>query len=102
MRRTHSLYIPAQVTQRVDVAAMERMVTSQTAMLVGSAPQFAHGCIDPIKEIAQLGIKVGTKFYYYALLKISGLSKVLGTQNSWDTNSLGGIQKTQSNDSGVI
>jgi len=46
-----------EVTQRVDVAAMERMVTSQTAMLVGSAPQFAHGCIDPIKDIAQLGIK---------------------------------------------
>ena len=51
------------MTQRVDVAAMERMVSSQTAMLVGSAPQFAHGSIDPIKEIAQLGVKVGIKSF---------------------------------------
>lgn len=57
-----------EVTQRVDVAAMERMVSSQTAMLVGSAPQFAHGSIDPIKEIAQLGVKYGIPVHVDACL----------------------------------
>lgn len=45
------------VTMRVDVAAMRRMITKNTMMLVGSAPQFAHGTIDPITEIGKLGIK---------------------------------------------
>jgi len=46
-----------QVTMRVDVRQMRRMINGNTMMLVGSAPQFAHGSIDPIPEIAQLGLK---------------------------------------------
>jgi len=46
-----------QTTMRVDVAKMKRMITKNTAMLVASAPQFPHGCIDPIPDIGQLGIK---------------------------------------------
>jgi hypothetical protein len=33
---------------RVDVKAMERLISRRTAMLVGSSPQFPHGSIDPI------------------------------------------------------
>jgi hypothetical protein len=33
---------------RVDVKAMERLISGRTAMLVGSSPQFPHGSIDPI------------------------------------------------------
>ena len=46
---------------RVDVAKMARMITKNTAMLVASAPQFPHGCIDPIPDIGQLGIQVSIK-----------------------------------------
>lgn len=46
-----------QVTMRVDVSAMRRMITKNTMLLVGSAPQFPHGSVDPIPEIAQLGVK---------------------------------------------
>jgi len=46
-----------QVTMRVDVNAMRRMISRNTMMLVGSAPQFPHGSIDSITEIAQLGLK---------------------------------------------
>lgn len=46
-----------QVTMRVDVAAMRRMITKNTMMLVGSAPQFPHGSVDSIPEIAALGLK---------------------------------------------
>merc|ERR1719244_1098823 len=46
-----------QVTMRVDVNAMRRMISRNTMVLVGSAPQFPHGSIDSITEIAQLGLK---------------------------------------------
>jgi len=36
---------------------MRREITSDTCMLVGSAPGFPHGIIDPIQEIAQLGVR---------------------------------------------
>ena len=45
------------ITMRVDLPAMKRLITKNTAMLVGSAPQFPHGSIDPIEEIGQLGLK---------------------------------------------
>lgn len=37
-----------------DVAAMEAAVTPETVMLVGSAPAFPHGVIDPISDLAEL------------------------------------------------
>ncbi|MEK6624741.1 MAG: aminotransferase class V-fold PLP-dependent enzyme, partial [Bdellovibrionota bacterium] len=37
---------------RVDMAAMKNAVTEQTIMLVGSAPNYPFGVIDPICEIA--------------------------------------------------
>ncbi|XP_074648039.1 sphingosine-1-phosphate lyase 1-like [Tubulanus polymorphus] len=42
-------------TMQVNMKAMKRAITSNTCMLVGSAPQFPHGIIDPIQDIAKLG-----------------------------------------------
>ncbi len=42
------------VTFRADVAAMEQAITPNTILLVGSAPSYAHGVIDPIREIGEL------------------------------------------------
>ncbi len=44
------------VTMRVDLKKMKKAITSSTCMLVGSAPQFPHGSIDDIEEIAKLGL----------------------------------------------
>ncbi len=41
---------------RADVAAMEAAIDANTVMLVGSAPQYPQGVIDPIPEIAALGV----------------------------------------------
>lgn len=41
----------------VDVRAMRRAISRNTAMLVCSAPQFPHGVIDPISEVAKLAVK---------------------------------------------
>ncbi|CAH8560461.1 unnamed protein product [Schistosoma turkestanicum] len=45
------------VTYKVDMIEMKSLITDDTCMLVGSAPGFPHGIIDPIKEIAELGYK---------------------------------------------
>ncbi|XP_061261236.1 sphingosine-1-phosphate lyase 1 isoform X2 [Bos javanicus] len=37
--------------------AMRRAISRNTAMLVCSAPQFPHGVIDPIPEVAKLAVK---------------------------------------------
>merc|ERR1712130_94943 len=39
---------------RVDVADIKRHLSRNTVMVVGSAPTFPHGVIDPIEEIAAL------------------------------------------------
>ena len=38
---------------------MARAITSNTIVLVGSAPQFPHGIVDPIQDIAKLARKHG-------------------------------------------
>ena len=41
-------------TQAADPEAMRRAVGPRTILLVGSAPSFAHGVIDPIRDIAAI------------------------------------------------
>ena len=39
---------------RVDVGEVARLINSQTVLIVGSAPNYPHGMIDPIPELASL------------------------------------------------
>jgi sphinganine-1-phosphate aldolase len=48
---------------RADVPAMEAAVTNNTIMVVGSAPSFPLGVIDPIDEIGRLASKKGLWFH---------------------------------------
>eukprot|EP00499_Haloplacidia_sp_CaronLabIsolate_P012479 CAMPEP_0196779332 /NCGR_PEP_ID=MMETSP1104-20130614/6326_1 /TAXON_ID=33652 /ORGANISM="Cafeteria sp., Strain Caron Lab Isolate" /LENGTH=571 /DNA_ID=CAMNT_0042149511 /DNA_START=82 /DNA_END=1797 /DNA_ORIENTATION=+ len=41
-------------TCMVDVAAVRRRITKDTIMIVGSAPQFPHGIIDPIRQLSDI------------------------------------------------
>ncbi len=45
---------PVAADLRADVAAIRAAITPSTVLLVGSAPGFPHGVIDPIGEIAAL------------------------------------------------
>jgi len=48
-----TVIVPTQKeTLAADVEAMERAVTDHTVMVVGSAPSYPHGIIDPIPELA--------------------------------------------------
>lgn len=43
--------------------AMAKAVTDQTVMMVGSAPSYAHGVVDPITEMGQVALKAGILFH---------------------------------------
>jgi glutamate/tyrosine decarboxylase-like PLP-dependent enzyme len=46
--------VPLRADYRADVAALRAAITPNTIMIVGSAPTFPHGVIDPIEDIAAL------------------------------------------------
>ena len=48
---------PIAADYRADVGAMEALICPRTIMVAGSAPQFGHGVVDPIADIAELGLR---------------------------------------------
>ncbi|XP_073337462.1 sphingosine-1-phosphate lyase 1 [Pagrus major] len=55
-------------TMKVDVKAMKRAITKNTAMLVCSAPQFPHGIMDPIEEVSKLAVRYNLPLHVDACL----------------------------------
>ena len=53
---------------RVDVAAVEKAITENTILMVGSAPAYPHGVIDPIAELAAIAQKKEIWFHVDACL----------------------------------
>lgn len=51
--------VPQRSDFRADVDALAAAITPNTIMLVGSAPSFPHGVIDPISDIAALAERSG-------------------------------------------
>lgn len=48
---------------RADVAAMRDAITPETVVLVGSAPPFPHGLVDPIEDLSNLARERGLGFH---------------------------------------
>ncbi|MFN8497517.1 MAG: aminotransferase class V-fold PLP-dependent enzyme [Anaerolineae bacterium] len=46
--------VPVGADGRADVGAMAAAITPNTAVLIGSAPSFPHGVVDPIGELSEL------------------------------------------------
>ncbi|KAI3363008.1 hypothetical protein L3Q82_011671, partial [Scortum barcoo] len=55
-------------TMKVDVKAMKRAISKNTAMLVCSAPQFPHGIVDPVEEVAKLAVRYNLPLHVDACL----------------------------------
>jgi glutamate/tyrosine decarboxylase-like PLP-dependent enzyme len=60
--------IPVGEDFRADVAAAEQAITKNTIVLVGSAPSFPHGVIDPIEALSELARARGVGFHTDACL----------------------------------
>ncbi len=52
-------WAPVGADHRVDVKAVKRLINRNTILLVGSAPQYPHGVVDPIAELGELAQKKG-------------------------------------------
>jgi len=62
------VHVPMDKSMRADVEAVRRAINKNTIAIVGSAPQFPHGVIDPIQELAALASKHGVGFHTDACL----------------------------------
>ena len=60
--------VPVDAGFKADLAAMADAITERTAVVVGSAPTFPHGIIDPIPEIAALAAERGAGCHVDACL----------------------------------
>ena len=55
--------VPVLADFRADVDAAAEAVNANTALVVGSAPQYPQGVVDPIPELAALAESVGASFH---------------------------------------
>jgi len=55
--------VPVGSDWRADVSAMAAAITANTVLVVGSAPQYPQGVIDPIPELAALASGCGANFH---------------------------------------
>lgn len=60
--------VPVADDCRADVAATRKAITRNTVVVVGSAPAFPHGVIDPIEELSELARERGIGFHTDACL----------------------------------
>ncbi len=60
--------IPVGPDCRADVAAARAAVSDRTVLMVGSAPAYPHGVIDPIRELAGIALERGVLFHVDACL----------------------------------
>jgi sphinganine-1-phosphate aldolase len=60
--------IPVDENFRADVNAARKAVSRNTVVMVGSAPSFPHGTIDPIQELSEIARQHGIGFHTDACL----------------------------------
>ncbi len=51
--------IPLAADYRVDIDAVRKAINPNTIMLVGSAPSYPHGVVDPIRDLSDLALAHG-------------------------------------------
>ncbi|HKZ70657.1 MAG TPA: aspartate aminotransferase family protein [Anaerolineales bacterium] len=60
--------VPVDASCRADMSAVKRALNRNTVAIVGSAPGFPHGVIDPIAEMSELARQRGIGFHTDACL----------------------------------
>ena len=58
-----AVHVPVREDLRADVQAMRQALTTNTILMVGSAPSYPHGVIDPIHELAEFAQDKGLLFH---------------------------------------
>lgn len=60
--------IPLAADYRVDLEAVRQSINANTILLVGSAPTYPHGVVDPIEELGQLALERNINLHVDACL----------------------------------
>jgi glutamate/tyrosine decarboxylase-like PLP-dependent enzyme len=60
--------IPLDENLRVDIQALRKAINSNTIVVIGSAPNFPHGLMDPIEEMSEIARQAGVGFHTDACL----------------------------------
>ncbi|MHB8158781.1 MAG: pyridoxal phosphate-dependent decarboxylase family protein, partial [Desulfocucumaceae bacterium] len=55
--------VPVKADFRADVEAMKAAITDNTVLIMGSAPSYPQGVIDPIQELASMALEKGIGFH---------------------------------------
>jgi sphinganine-1-phosphate aldolase len=63
-----TVHVPVDENFRADVNAARKAITHNTVVIVGSAPSFPHGAIDPIGELSELAREHNIGFHTDACL----------------------------------
>lgn len=63
-----AVHAPVDKTFRVDVKRVRRLINRNTVMIVGSAPCYPHGVVDPIEELGELALSKGVPLHVDACL----------------------------------
>lgn len=63
-----AVVVPVDADMRADVEATRRAITENTIVLVGSAPSYPYGQIDPIEALSELAFERGIGFHTDACL----------------------------------
>lgn len=58
-----AVHIPVRADYRADVESARRAVTANTILMIGSAPAYPHGVVDPIRELAGIAHEHGILFH---------------------------------------
>lgn len=63
-----AVVVPVGADHRADVDAMAAAIDGSTVLLVGSAPSYAHGVIDPIEALGRLALDRGVRLHVDACI----------------------------------
>ena len=61
-------HAPVGADHRVDVKAVKKLINRNTILIVGSAPQYPHGVVDPIAQLGELALKHGIPLHVDACI----------------------------------
>lgn len=63
-----AVHAPLDSDYRVDVRAVRKLVDGNTVMILGSAPDYPHGIVDPIAELGEIAVEKGIPLHVDACL----------------------------------
>lgn len=62
------VHTPVRDDKRADIEAIRKAISHNTILIVGSAPCFPHGVIDPLEEIGRLAVEHDVPFHVDACM----------------------------------